>query len=159
MVRQLLGDVEEYVAKEEEHGAQEGWTEVIRWGTETVFANDAAICIECSTLYLQFIEVLDPHIHSHLSQTRQTLPMKFHLPLWGLIQRVLGHQNSDGWSLEMPGEIHAFLQTWAVKKFLSGLTVYVHPPLHIKFDQAKDCVKISFNCEVYNAWGTLQWLL
>jgi len=54
---------------------------------------------------------------------RQTLPMKFHLPLWGLIQRVLGHQNSDGWSLEMPGEIHAFLETWAVKKFLSGLTV------------------------------------
>jgi len=30
MVRQLLGDVEEYAAKEEEHGAQEGWTEVIR---------------------------------------------------------------------------------------------------------------------------------
>jgi len=36
MVRQLLGDVEEYVAKEEEHEAQEGWTEIIRWGTETV---------------------------------------------------------------------------------------------------------------------------
>jgi len=80
MVRQLLGDVEEYVAKEEEHGAQEEWTEGIRWVTETVLANDAAICIAWSTLYLQF-------------------------------------------------------------------------------DQAKDCVKISFNCEVYNVWGTLQWPL
>jgi len=108
------------VAKEKEHGAQEGWTEVIRWGAETVLANDAAICIEWSTLYLQFIDVLGPHIHSHLSRTRQTLPMKFHLPLWGLIQHVLEHRNSDGWSLETPGEIHAFLQTWAVKEFPRG---------------------------------------
>jgi hypothetical protein len=85
--------------------------------------------------------------------------MKFHLPLWGLIQCVLEHQNSYGWSLETLGEIRAFLQTLAVKEFLHGSKAYVHPPLHIKFDQAKDCVKTSFNCEVYNARGTLQWPL
>jgi hypothetical protein len=129
----------------------------LQWRGEVLLANGEAIQIKWSTLQRQFLEVLGPLIHTHLRRDRQKLPIRFAIPLWGVIATALQHRHQGGWNLTTAEEVRHFLGEWTTKTFSRGSYAVVEPPLTIDMVIGKNVANISFHCTVYNGHGTKQW--
>lgn len=74
--------------------SKEVWSGAISWKeNEIVHMNNVTVQIKWATLLHKFVNSISPLIHTHLPQERAPLPIKFSLPIWGLLTQVLAYHH------------------------------------------------------------------